>query len=131
MRHIIFSLFAIALAAFAAIAATTAMLNAPVRTSGRRRRRTTARVSTPPAPPPAPPPGDNPHRPSPANPRRRRRTHRQSDAGQPGAAAADGKEDETADKDPYEGIAPEELPPDLQYSADSSVSFPDQHLTTD
>jgi hypothetical protein len=28
------------------------------------------------------------------------------------------------DKDPYEGIAPEELPPDLQYDADSSVSFP-------
>ena len=32
--------------------------------------------------------------------------------------------EEEADKDPYEGIAPEELPPDLQYSADSSVSFP-------
>ena len=32
-------------------------------------------------------------------------------------------EDDT-DKDPYEGIAPEELPPDMQYSADSSVSFP-------
>ena len=46
--------------------------------------------------------------------RQRRRRRRRKDTA---------AEDE-ADKDPYEGIAPEELPPDLQYSADSSVSFP-------
>ena len=40
-------------------------------------------------------------------------------SGEPGATG-----EEEADKDPYEGIAEEELPPDLQYSADSSVSFP-------
>ncbi len=38
------------------------------------------------------------------------------------APAKEGEEE--ADDDPYEGIAPEELPPDLQYNADSSVSFP-------
>jgi hypothetical protein len=37
----------------------------------------------------------------------------------PGAEAPEGP-----DEDPYEGIAPEELPPDLQYDADASVSFP-------
>ena len=44
----------------------------------------------------------------------------------PGAAApaAEGANPDEPDKDPYEGIAPEELPPDLQYNADSSVSFP-------
>ena len=34
------------------------------------------------------------------------------------------KTPEDPDKDPYEGIAPEDLPPDLQYDADASVSFP-------
>ena len=47
---------------------------------------------------------------------------------EPGAAkpadAGTDPDDEKADKDPYEGIAPEDLPPDLQYDADSSVSFP-------
>ena len=38
--------------------------------------------------------------------------------------AAEGDKPDEDDKDPYEGIAPEELPPDLQYDADSSVSFP-------
>ena len=38
--------------------------------------------------------------------------------------AAEGEKPDEDDKDPYEGIAPEELPPDLQYDADSSVSFP-------
>ena len=37
---------------------------------------------------------------------------------------AEGEKPDEDDKDPYEGIAPEELPPDLQYDADSSVSFP-------
>jgi hypothetical protein len=50
-------------------------------------------------------------------------------AAKPAGSSADGKSDtaaegEEGDKDPYEGIAEEELPPDLQYSADSSVSFP-------
>jgi len=50
-------------------------------------------------------------------------------AAKPASGAASGndkdkKDDDEVDKDPYEGIAPEELPPDLQYSADSSVSFP-------
>ena len=36
----------------------------------------------------------------------------------------EGEKPDEDDKDPYEGIAPEELPPDLQYDADSSVSFP-------
>ena len=40
------------------------------------------------------------------------------------APPADGETPETPDSDPYEGIAPEELPPDLQYDADASVSFP-------
>ena len=42
----------------------------------------------------------------------------------PKPAAEPGKEEPEADEDPYEGIAPEELPPDLQYDADASVSFP-------
>ena len=45
-------------------------------------------------------------------------------AGAAGAPGTDTANDEEADKDPYEGIPEEELPPDLQYSADSSVSFP-------
>jgi hypothetical protein len=124
MRHVFLSVFAIALAGVAAIAATTAMLNAPVRTS------TVAAIpvngpapATPPAT--AAPPASAP---APATP---------TDASKPAAPTPDGakpaagtaapgkdtKEDE-ADEDPYAGIAPEELPPDLQYSADSSVSFP-------
>ena len=43
------------------------------------------------------------------------------DAGKP---AAEGEKPDEDDKDPYEGINPEELPPDLQYDADASVSFP-------
>ena len=42
----------------------------------------------------------------------------------PAPAKPPGAEEEGEDKDPYEGIAPEDLPPDLQYDADSSVSFP-------
>jgi hypothetical protein len=44
------------------------------------------------------------------------------EAGKP--AGAPGDDEIVADEDPYEGIAPEDLPPDLQYDADSSVSFP-------
>ena len=48
-------------------------------------------------------------------------------AGTPDGASkspAEGDKSDEDDKDPYEGIAPDELPPDLQYDADSSVSFP-------
>ncbi len=52
-----------------------------------------------------------------------RRARRRQDAA--GADTPPGAETpEDSDKDPYEGIAPEDLPPDLQYDADSSVSFP-------
>ena len=49
-----------------------------------------------------------------------------SATGEPAAAkpAAEGENPDESDKDPYEGIAPEDLPPDLQYDADASVSFP-------
>ena len=122
MRHIFLSLFAIAFAAVAAIAATTAMLNAPVRTS------TVAAIpvnapSPATAPTAAAPPASTPDSPKPD-------ATAKSDAAKPavGAAAPPGTgkdtKDDEADEDPYAGIAPEELPPDLQYSADSSVSFP-------
>jgi len=123
MRNILFSLFAIGVAAVAAMTATTAMLNTPVHPA--------AEVMTqnmqseqPPAPSPDKPatvPGGPPATPG----------EKPADAKPAGATPnADTKdtkdaagEDDT-DKDPYEGIAPEELPPDMQYSADSSVSFP-------
>jgi len=123
MRNILFSLFAIGVAAVAAMTATTAMLNTPVHSA--------AEVMTqnmqseqPPAPSPDKPatvPGGPPATPA----------EKPADAKPAGATPnADTKdtkdaagEDDT-DKDPYEGIAPEELPPDMQYSADSSVSFP-------
>ena len=123
MRNLLFSIFAIGVAAVAAMTATTAMLNAP----GRSVPAEITAASAPPGEPssalapdtkpavdekaPAAKPGGTPDAAKPAN----------------GAAAKDatGKDkDEDADKDPYEGIAPDELPPDLQYSADSSVSFP-------
>ena len=126
MRHVFLSVFAIALAGVAAVAATTAMLNAPVRTS------TVAAIPVngpAPANPPATgaPPASTPDTPADA-PKPATSTEGAKPAGgaaAPGNAPAgkDTKEDE-ADEDPYAGIAPEELPPDLQYSADSSVSFP-------
>jgi len=122
MRHIVLSIFAIALAAVAAIAATTAMLNAPVHTS------TVAAipVNTPtPATPPATaaPPATDSSKPDAAKPAAGTAAPAGAPADKKGAAGKDTKEDE-GDEDPYAGIAPEELPPDLQYSADSSVSFP-------
>jgi hypothetical protein len=123
MRHVFLSLFAIGLAAVAAIAATTAMLNAPVRTS------TVAAIPVNSPTPAAPagaaaPPASTPEAPKPDDSK--------PDSAKPaGGAAAPGNaesgkdtKEEEADEDPYAGIAPEELPPDLQYSADSSVSFP-------
>lgn len=121
MRNLLFSVFAIAVAAVAAMTATTAMLNAPRRVvpaamTAATGQPTTSSSLAPDTKPavdekaPAAKPGGTP------------------DTGKPAAAAskdAAGKDkDEEGDKDPYEGIAPEELPPDLQYSADSSVSFP-------
>jgi hypothetical protein len=47
--------------------------------------------------------------------------------GKPGDGQSAGANPEDEDKsspDPYEGIAPEDLPPDLQFNADDSVSFP-------
>jgi len=109
MRNILFSLFAIGVAATAAMMATTAMLNAPHRTAAV----TTMPAANVDAPKPAETPPAVPPSGTPAPP---------GGAAAPGTDAA--KADEGEDKDPYEGIAPEELPPDLQYNADSSVSFP-------
>jgi hypothetical protein len=121
MRNIIFSVFAIGVAAVAAMTATTAMLNTPVRPAPAV---ISQNVQADPAKPPAaegkpatsegaPPaaPGGTPD--AGAKP-----------AGGTPAVTKDTAADEEVDKDPYEGIAPEELPPDLQYNADSSVSFP-------
>ncbi|HEU4590270.1 MAG TPA: hypothetical protein VFS13_05135 [Steroidobacteraceae bacterium] len=126
MRNLLFSVFAIGVAAVAAMTATTAMLNAPQRTAA-------ADVITqniepdesksPPASQPATREGAPP-----ATPGGTADTAAKPASGAPASAgnAADKKDtaDDEGDKDPYEGIAPEELPPDLQYSADSSVSFP-------
>jgi hypothetical protein len=128
MKHIIGSLFAIAVAGVAAIAATSAWLNSPLNIGPASNTSAAANPpgQTAPAPTapedktPAPQPGAKPAAggvPD-ATPR---------GAGAPDAAAkpaAEGEKADEDDKDPYEGIAPEDLPPDLQYDADSSVSFP-------
>ncbi len=121
MRNIIFSVFAIGVAAVAAMTATTAMLNTPVRPAPAV---IAQNVQADPATPPA----------SQGKPATSEGTPPATPGGTPDAGAkpasgatADTKDtaaDDEGDKDPYEGIAPEELPPDLQYSADSSVSFP-------
>ena len=119
MKHTILSLFAIALAAVAAIAATTALLNTPVHESTVAALPVNAPESATPPTTAAPPAGNTDTKPpAPGD----KKPDSASGAAAP-AAGKDAKEDE-ADADPYEGIAPEELPPDLQYSADSSVSFP-------
>jgi hypothetical protein len=121
MRNLLFSIFAIGVAAVAAMTATTAMLNAPRRSvpaamtaASTEQDHSALAADTKPASseaaPPAKPGGT-------------------VDTAKPGAGtaakdAAGKDKDDEVDKDPYEGIAPEELPPDLQYSADSSVSFP-------
>jgi len=122
VKNLLFTVFAIGVAAVAAMTATTAMLNAPRRTPAADVISQNSTAETPEAPPgsvaaslqgtpPATPGGT-------------------SDAGAKpaaGDAAADKKDaaaEDEVDKDPYEGVAPEELPPDMQYSADSSVSFP-------
>ena len=124
MRHLVMSLFAVALAGVAAIAATSLMLDTPVHPS------IVAALpvndpapATPPAtgaPPAASPDAAKPGAAKPDAPR--------APAGASGAAGQEAKDakdkDDEGDADPYAGIAPEDIPPDLQYSADSSVSFP-------
>jgi hypothetical protein len=121
MKNALFSLVAIGVASIAAIAATSTFLNTPHRIGPET---PTAQTPAPPAPTPSPDSkpatgeGANPATPAsaPGTP---------APPGAPAAGSADTKPaEEEADKDPYEGIAPEELPPDLQYNADSSVSFP-------
>jgi hypothetical protein len=124
MRNLFFSLFAISVAAVASMMATTAMINAPVRQASAPVANQLAQAEPPPGGENAPAtpevvstPGPGAAVPDAPPP-----------AGAEGAATPDAKtpgaSDEEGDKDPYEGIAAEELPPDLQYSADSSVSFP-------
>ncbi len=125
MRNLIFSLFAITLATIAAMAATTMMINAPLRI-GAPPGVSTAGVNSPQAPTPAP--GDNPAptsepgTPAPAPAPQGGTPDKSTPPAAPGTATPEGEEE--ADKDPYEGLSAEEVPPDLQYSADSSVSFP-------
>jgi hypothetical protein len=124
MRHLWFSLIAIGVAAVAAMTATTALLNTPVRHAPAVITQNMAPDS--PASAPASKPATTEQDPEPAAPAKSGGATPDT-AAKPGAGAdkkpgADA--DDEGDKDPYEGIAPEELPPDLQYSADSSVSFP-------
>jgi len=128
MRHIVLTLVAISIAGIAAVAATTAMLNTPTRVgpttggstapvqAGQAASLAQSSKDIPDAPPPkdAAPPASGP-------------AASASGDGQAAAAKgppAEGEAPEAPDEDPYEGIAPEELPPDLQYDADASVSFP-------
>ena len=121
MRNLFLTLFAVSVAAVAAMTATTAMLNAPVR------KMPDAMVSALTQAEPAPP-GQTGGAPAGSNTPATPGTPPAAGATPEGGATTDAKaaptDEAEADKDPYEGIAPEELPPDLQYSADSSVSFP-------
>ena len=126
MRHLVLTIIAVGIAGVAAIAATTAMLNAPLRIGPATG--STAAPAQPgqaPAPAPtkeipeAPPPKDA------APPTTAPSTSTPAGGEPAGTNATPGAEaTEDPDKDPYEGIAPEDLPPDLQYDADASVSFP-------
>ena len=128
MKHFIGSLFAIGLAGVAAIAATTAFLNSSLNIGPA----ATTPATTSPSGQPAPPAESTDKTAAPEGEAKPATPAGTPDA-TPGAAgapdatgkpAAEGEKAEEDDKDPYEGIAPEELPPDLQYDADSSVSFP-------
>jgi hypothetical protein len=126
MKNVLLSLLAIGIAGVAAIAATTAMLNSPVRPAyiGAPKSDAPADPNKPPAPSSTPPsvpsPGPSPG-PAPGPAPAPSTGDDVGGAARP--AGAEGAEPE-ADKDPYEGVAPEELPPDLQYDADANVSFP-------
>lgn len=124
MQKLIGSVLAIGVAGVAAIAATTAMLNTPHRIGPAAVSTTNVAPAQDPAAPASAPPAV-PESGKPAT------SGAIPDAAKPATAAGSAapgkdaaKEEEGEDKDPYEGIAPEELPPDLQYNADSSVSFP-------
>jgi len=134
-RHVVGSMFAIGVAGVAAIAATTAWLNSPMNIgpppSDKPVTTSTPPGQTPPTSPdgkPAVPEGGA--KPAPADiPDAPSRGETKPAAPPPagGAATPDvakTPDDDKEDKDPYEGVAPDELPPDLQYNADSSVSFP-------
>jgi hypothetical protein len=125
MRHLVLTLIAIGIAGIAAVAATTAMLNSPMRLgpaasstpnpaqSGQNQAPVSKEIPEAPPPKGAAPQPATPQASAPAG------------AEPAGAKAPPGSETpESPDKDPYEGIAPEDLPPDLQYDADASVSFP-------
>ena len=137
MRHTIGSFIAISLAGVAAIAATTAYLNSPLRIGPPPATTTPAPTKPGETPPPEAPGGTAPApsggtKPTPAEipdaPQRGASAPATPEAAKPAAdgakPAAEGDKPDVDDKDPYEGIAPEELPPDLQYDADASVSFP-------
>jgi hypothetical protein len=134
MKNILFSLFAIALAGVAAIAATTAMLNTPVHNIGpppadKKPDGTTAPTGDRPATPAPVPDADKPAPGGASQPAEGPSGGAKPNGGTSGGASdagtkPAGDDEDKADKDPYEGIAPEDLPPDLQYDADSSVSFP-------
>lgn len=128
MKNALFSLVAIGVASIAAIAATSTFLNTPHRIGPE-----TTTTTTPAPPAPTPSPGSQPGTSDGAKPAAPGATPGAAPGATPGApasppapgAGADtNAADDEGDKDPYEGIAPEELPPDLQYNADSSVSFP-------
>jgi len=125
MRHLVLTFVAVGIAGVAAIAATTAMLNAPMGIGPAAGTTAPAQPGQAPAPAPtketpdAPPPKDA------APPTSAPSTSTPAEGEPAGAKAIPGGETtEDPDKDPYEGIAPEDLPPDLQYDADASVSFP-------
>jgi len=125
MKHLLGSLLAISVASVAAITATSAFLNSPLNIGA-----ATPASGNPPgqsAPAPstedksAPPEAGTKPGSAGSVPEATPRGAATPDAAKP---AAEGEKPDEDDKDPYEGIAPEELPPDLQYDADSSVSFP-------
>jgi hypothetical protein len=122
MRNLLFSVFAIAVAGVAAMMSTTAMLNSRQRVSQETldviQMQSQAPASTPDAPPATPPAG------APATPGGTPDTRAAQAPAAGSAPPATETGEPEADEDPYEGIAAEELPPDLQYNADSSVSFP-------
>jgi hypothetical protein len=125
MRHLVLTIIAIALAGIAAVAATTAMLNAPLRigpAAGSTQNPAQPGLTQAPASkeiPDAPPPKGA--EPQPATPGSAEPASAEPAGAKP---PAEGETAEDPDDVPYEGIAPEDLPPDLQYDADASVSFP-------
>jgi hypothetical protein len=142
MRQIFGAVVAIGVAGVAAVAATSAFLNSPLHIGPPPSDKPTTTIPTPPddtGKPTGSEGGDRPAKPADIPDAPSRGGASVPDAQKPDAAkpdatkpegsrpvVADGQaaDDDKDDKDPYEGIAPEDLPPDLQYSADSNVSFP-------